>query len=150
MNGFRVGALTGGVVGVLVSIGLSVTPVGPVAAGVIVGGILGYRTEKHKQGDSTRSTTMKITFTTAQAEQIATQIGLDFTEHPFDVEQFRMGLEVELEHGDDDPRTNVTANDPATTGKIAWAHLNEFPDYYTRLAEMEAEAHAYWDNQPED
>jgi uncharacterized protein YcfJ len=148
VNGFRVGALTGGVVGVLVSIGLSVTPLGPVAVGVVAGGILGYRTEKHKQGESTRSTTMKTTFTTAQAEEIATQIGLDFAEHRFDVEQFRMGLAVELEHGLEDTRTNVTGDDTTTTGKIAWAHLNEFPDYYTRLAAMESEAHEYWDSQP--
>ena len=91
---------------------------------------------------------MKTTFTTSQAEEIAAQIGLDFAEHRFDVEQFRMGLEVELEHGLEDGRTNVTGNDAATTGKIAWAHLNEFPDYYTRLAAMEAEAHEYWDGQP--
>jgi hypothetical protein len=53
-----------------------------------------------------------------------------------------MGLEVELEHGLRDPRTNVTGDDPILTGKIAWAHLNEFPDYYTRLAKMEREAEA--------
>jgi Protein of unknown function (DUF5661) len=62
----------------------------------------------------------------------------------FDVEQFRMGLEVELEHGRRDPATNVSDDDELTTGKIAWAHLNEFPDYYTRLARMEAEAERYW------
>jgi len=51
-----------------------------------------------------------------------------------------MGLEVELEHGTRDPETNVTGDDPILTGKIALAHLREFPDYYTRLAVMEAEA----------
>jgi len=55
-----------------------------------------------------------------------------------------MGLEVELEHGRRDPSTNVSDDDETITGKIAWAHLNEFPDYYTRLAEMEAEAERYW------
>ena len=54
------------------------------------------------------------------------------------------GLEVELEHGRRDPATNVSDDDEITTGKIAWAHLNEFPDYYTRLAQMEAEAERYW------
>lgn len=91
---------------------------------------------------------MKTTFTTSQANAIATEIGLDFSEQLFDVEQFRMGLEVELEHGLEDSRTNVTDDDTATTGKIAWAHLNEFPDYYSRLAAMEAEANDYWDGQP--
>ena len=36
--------------------------------------------------------------------------------------------------------TNVTGDDPITTGKIALAHLNEFPDYYTRLEAMEGQA----------
>jgi hypothetical protein len=60
------------------------------------------------------------------------------------VEQFRIGLDVELEHGRQDPDTNVTNDDPITTGKIALAHLREFADYYTRLERMETEAHAYW------
>jgi hypothetical protein len=62
----------------------------------------------------------------------------------FDLEQFRMGMDVELEHGLRDPATNVTNDDPLTTGKIALAHLNEFPDYYTRLAKMEKEAEDFW------
>ena len=61
---------------------------------------------------------------------------------PFDVEQFRAGMDVELEHGRHDPATDVTGDDPAVTGKIALAHLNEFSDYYTRLEKMEAEAEA--------
>jgi Protein of unknown function (DUF5661) len=67
----------------------------------------------------------------------------------FDVEQFGMGLGVELQHGRRDPETNVSDDDELTTGKIARAHLNEFPDYYTRLAKMEAEAEQYWaDREP--
>ena len=69
-------------------------------------------------------------------------LGVDWTK--FDVEQFRMGVDVELEHGLRDPATDVTNNDPLLTGKIALAHLNEYPDYYTRLAKTEAEADAYW------
>jgi len=87
------------------------------------------------------------TFSTDDAVLIAERIGLNFDEHRFDVEQFRKGLEVEMEHGLDDARTNVTGDNPETTGKIAWAHLNEFPDYYTRLETMEAEAHTFWDAQ---
>lgn len=79
-------------------------------------------------------------FTSDEAEQIGSEIGLDWSTAAFDVEQFRMGLEVELEHGLHDPVTDVTNNDPVVTGKIALAHLNEFPDYYTRLARMEEEA----------
>ena len=80
----------------------------------------------------------KRSFTTQQARQIGEQLGVDWTR--FDVEQFRMGLKVELEHGLRDPSTNVTDNDPMMTGKIVLAHLNEFGDYYTRLAAMEKEA----------
>jgi hypothetical protein len=61
-----------------------------------------------------------------------------------DPEEFRLGLEVELEHGSRDPQTNVTNDDPVLTGKIAWAHLKEFPDYYTRLKRLESEAVLFW------
>ena len=50
-----------------------------------------------------------------------------------------VGIEVELEHGTRDPATDITHDDPLLTGKIALAHLNELPDYYTRLALMEQE-----------
>ncbi len=79
-------------------------------------------------------------FTPDEAREVGQQIGIDWAAAPFDVEQFRMGMEVELEHGLHDPATNVTHDDPVTTGKIALAHLNEFPDYYTRLERMEKEA----------
>jgi hypothetical protein len=84
------------------------------------------------------------TFSAEQARAIGERIGIDWARSPFELEQFRMGLAVELEHGRHDPATNVSDDDEDTTGKIAWAHLNEFPDYYTRLARMEAEAEAYW------
>ena len=83
-------------------------------------------------------------FSSDEARDIGVRIGIDWTSSRFDVEQFRMGLGVELEHGLHDPATNVTDDDELTTGKIARAHLNEFPDYYTRLAKMEAEAEQYW------
>lgn len=79
-------------------------------------------------------------FTAQEAREIGDKLGIDWTR--FDVEQFRMGLEVELEHGRHDPETDVTGDDPILTGKIALAHLREFPDYYTRLARMEREAKA--------
>jgi len=86
---------------------------------------------------------MKKSFTAEEAKKIGEQLGIDWVN--FDVEQFRMGMDVELEHGLIDPITNVTNSDPLTTGKIALAHLNEFPDYYTRLAKMEAEGEAAWE-----
>ncbi|MCA9372155.1 hypothetical protein KC726_04615 [Candidatus Woesebacteria bacterium] len=77
-------------------------------------------------------------FSTDEAKQIGEQLGIDWSR--FDVEQFQMGMNVELEHGLHNPSTNVTNDDALTTGKIALAHLNEFPDYYTRLKKMEQEA----------
>ena len=79
-------------------------------------------------------------FTTDDARRIGATLGIDWETAPFDAEQYLMGLEVELEHGSRDPATNVTDDDELVTGKIALAHLNEFPDYYTRLERMEEEA----------
>lgn len=87
-------------------------------------------------------TTATNRFTDTDARRIGEAIGIDWASVPFDVDQFRMGLEVELEHGVHDPQTNVTDDDELTTGRIAWAHLKELPDYYTRLAVMEREAEA--------
>lgn len=82
-------------------------------------------------------------FSVEEAKSIGDRLQVDWDK--VDLEQFRMGLAVELEHGSRDVETDVTHNDPVLTGKIALAHLYEFPDYYTRLAKMEAEAEAYWE-----
>jgi len=79
-------------------------------------------------------------FTAEEAKKVGGALGIDWSQ--FDVEQFRRGMDVELEHGLVDPHTNVTNDDPVMTGKIALAHLNEFADYYTRLDKMEEEAEA--------
>jgi hypothetical protein len=89
-------------------------------------------------------TEAKRHFTSEEAAAIADQLGVDFEALGFDLEQYRMGLDVELEHGLRDSGTNVTGDDPLTTGRIALAHLKEFPDYYTRLAKLETEADDYW------
>ncbi|MBM3708379.1 MAG: hypothetical protein FJW69_08615 [Actinobacteria bacterium] len=86
---------------------------------------------------------VKKHFTAEEAKAVGEKIGIDWSK--FDVEQFRMGMDVELEHGKIDSNTNVSNDDPLVTGKIALAHLNEFPDYYDRLYEMEEEAEEYWD-----
>ena len=83
-------------------------------------------------------------FTTEEAKRVGEELRIDWSK--FDVEQFRMGMDVELEHGLRSSHTNVTNDDPMITGEIALAHLNEFPDYYTRLAKMEKEAENYWMN----
>ena len=80
----------------------------------------------------------KRQFSTEEARSIGTQLDIDWSQ--IDLEQFRRGLTVELEHGAMDPETNVTGDDLVLTGKIAWAHLKEIRDYYTRLDKMESEA----------
>jgi Protein of unknown function (DUF5661) len=79
---------------------------------------------------------------TAEARRVGDAIGVDWSR--FDVEEFRKGMDVELEHRSHDPQTDVTHDDPITTGKIALAHLKEFPDYYDRLEQLEREAELYW------
>ena len=86
--------------------------------------------------------TIKKHFTAEEAKKIGEELGIDWSK--FDVEQFRIGMDVELEHGKVNPNTNVSNDVPLTTGKIALAHLNEFPDYYDRLIKMEEEAEEYW------
>ena len=83
-------------------------------------------------------------FDTDEARRYGEEIGIDWATAPFDVEQFRAGMNVELEHGLHDPETNVTNDDPHVTAKITRAHLNEFSDYYTRLERMEQEAKRDW------
>ena len=84
----------------------------------------------------------KKIFTLNQAKTIGEQLGIRWDN--FDVAQFRAGLGVELEHGTVNPTTDVSHGDPLITGKIALAHLTEFPDYYTRLAKMEEKAKSFW------
>ena len=88
--------------------------------------------------------TPRGSFTTEEARRIGAEIGIDWATSPFDVEEFRAGMDVELEHGLHDLATNVTGDDPHVTAKIARAHLNEFADYYTRLERMEEEAKRDW------
>ena len=50
----------------------------------------------------------------------------------FTPEEFLDGINIELEHGTINIKTNVTNNDLLVTAKIALAHLNEFPNYYNK------------------
>lgn len=74
-------------------------------------------------------------FTLEEAKSIGSRIGVNWIK--YNLEQFRIGLGVELEHGMINPATNVTNDNLEITGKIALAHLNEYPDYYDRLEKME-------------
>jgi len=84
----------------------------------------------------------KREFTKEEAIWVVGYLNVKFDK--FDLNQFRIGLNVELEHGGIDPVTNVTNDDLIITGKIALAHLNKYPDYYKRLNIMEEEAEKYW------
>jgi hypothetical protein len=108
-------------------------------AAVVIGvSYLGYRLIRPVLERNMSSAAMAL------ARGVGEDIGIDWSTSPFSVNQFARGIFVELEHGSEDPRTDVTGDDLYATGKIAWAHLNEFPDYYDRLELMEQEAKEYW------
>lgn len=86
--------------------------------------------------------------TREEAIEIAKKLKINFSKEKFDLSDFVKGINVELEHGKKSPKTNVTNDDLILTGKIALAHLNEFPDYYIRLAKLEEEAKKKWENIP--
>lgn len=81
---------------------------------------------------------MSKVITTSLAQTIGTHLGINFEKVSLD--QLTKGMNVELEHGTIDSETNVSDDDLFMTAKIAWAHLKELPDYYTRLEEMEKES----------
>ncbi len=87
----------------------------------------------------------KKSFTAKEAREVGEKLGIDWLK--FDINQFRRGMDIELEHGTVNANTNVSNDDPVITGKIALAHLNEFPDYYDRLEKMEEEAKRHWKKQ---
>lgn len=89
----------------------------------------------------------KSHFSNEEAKELGEKLGIDWSK--WDVDQFRRGMDVELEHGTVDANTNVSNDDPLTTAKIALAHLNEIPDYYDRLEKMEEEGERYWEEQQE-
>jgi hypothetical protein len=86
-------------------------------------------------------------FSIDETRDVAKTLNINFESAAFDLEEFQNGLNVELEHGTIDSETNITNDDPILTGKIVLAHLNEIPDYYFRLSEMEAEAEKFWEQQ---
>ena len=82
------------------------------------------------------------------AKKIGSELGIRWND--VNLDEFIIGINVELEHGTRYPETNVTNNDLILTGKIAWAHLKEFPDYYSRLEKLEKEAEKYWKTKGKD
>jgi hypothetical protein len=77
-------------------------------------------------------------FNLEDAKKVGDELQVDWNK--IDINQFLKGMNVELEHGSVNDKTNVTNDDSIMTGKIALAHLNEFNDYYIRLDKMEKEA----------
>ncbi len=80
--------------------------------------------------------------TLEEAKRVGDEIGVDWDR--FELEQFRIGMDVEYEHGAHDPQTDVTGDDPILTGKIALGHMKEFPDYYERSMRMEKVDEREW------
>ena len=83
-------------------------------------------------------------FKKEEAEKVSEKLKINWNKVKFNLEQFKQGMNIELEHGKVDKKTNVTNDNPLKTGKIALAHLNEFPDYYKRLNRLEAQADKFW------
>lgn len=69
-------------------------------------------------------------FTIKAILDVANILNVDFSK--FSLSDFITGINIELEHGLVNPKTNVSNNDLLTTAKIALAHLNEFPNYYNK------------------
>ena len=78
-----------------------------------------------------------LRFTMEQALQVAAKLGIDWDEVDYTPADFLVGMDIELEHGTVNPVTDVTGDDPVSTGKIALAHLNESGEYYRELIKME-------------
>jgi len=83
------------------------------------------------------TTIKKVEVTTQEAKAILAE--LEIGDMKVSVENFRVGLEVELEHGIRFPEANITNNHPILTGKIVLAHFKESLDYYLRLEVAEIE-----------
>jgi len=90
---------------------------------------------------------VKKSFTLEEAKEIGEKIGIDWDNCKWTIEEFKRGMDIELEHGTVDPQTNVTDDDPIKTAKITLAHLKEVRDYNTRLDKMEEEGESYWEEQ---
>lgn len=103
-----------------------------------------YTTTRHSRYRTNHFAIRIKSFSKEEAAAIAVLLGIDFNKSKFDLEEFWLGVNTELEHGSIVSQTNVTGDDPILTGKIALAHLNEFPDYYKRLKVLEEEAKAFW------
>lgn len=67
-------------------------------------------------------------FTIKDAVWVANELGIKFDK--FSIKDLLRGMNIELEHGSSNSITNVTNDDLIMTGKIALAHLMEFPNYY--------------------
>lgn len=82
---------------------------------------------------------MKKEFSLKEAKDIASRLGTKLSTKGLG--QFKKGLKVELEHGKEATKeginANVTNDDPIKTGKIALAHIKEYPRYYNGLKTME-------------
>lgn len=82
--------------------------------------------------------------TEKEAKILGSKFQINYKIVPFN--QWLLGLNIELEHGTQNPKTNVTNDNKIKTAKIAIAHLEEIPDYYKRLKSLENRGNKYWKN----
>ena len=75
------------------------------------------------------------------AKRIGDSLYIDWNQ--IDLEQFRQGLMGDPKQGTMDPETGPAYDGVFLTGKVVLAHIQEFPDYFTRLAKLKAEADEY-------
>ena len=76
-----------------------------------------------------------------EAKRIGETIHIDWEQ--IDLEQFRQGLMGNHEQAAIDPETGLTYDGVLLTGKVILDHMQEFPDYFTRLEKLKAEADEY-------
>jgi len=93
----------------------------------------GVEVEEEDEGEEDED----IVVSPEEAQQLGEEIGINWEEVKFTPEALAEGIVHELEHGSKDKETNITDDDPVITAKIAWAHLKEDPEYYTKLNKME-------------
>lgn len=77
-----------------------------------------------------------------EAQRIGESLHLDWDR--IDLEQFRQGLMGEVDQANMDPETGRTYDSILLSGKLVVAHMQEFPDYFTRLEKLKAEADEHW------
>jgi hypothetical protein len=84
--------------------------------------------------------TAHLAYDLEQTAAIASGLGVEFADVTFDLEEFQLGLDMELADLSRDPEANPVWVDPMVVARLAIEHLGERSDYYSRLARMHDDA----------